>query len=302
MQLQKSTNQRFDGKTGSIEPAVKVPTAAKSIPSPAVPRLTSSLITAAGLPADKLSASIISFARFFSLPLKPELMSEIRRQAFSATDNTRTAFSLAAAAIESKGFEASPESIKEYAHVIDPDFRRQKDKDKDKPKDQQQNNEKKQIATVSITANSLKNMAFEAEKNSVIAAMNHAPCRNGRKWMVFPFDFNEDNRDYKVSLRILLATPSQPDTHMALDIVKSEQGAAEQHRQLFVLTAANDQISRLSLYLQHELSPKTQTSLKNELSKLLKIRSDHIFFKAWTEPFPFETSFAEEMPVIDEVV
>jgi hypothetical protein len=32
---------------------------------------------------DKLSASIITFARFFSLPIKPESMAAIRRQAFT---------------------------------------------------------------------------------------------------------------------------------------------------------------------------------------------------------------------------
>jgi len=40
-------------------------------------------LTATGLPSDKLSSSIISFARFFSLPLKPQMLADIRRQAFS---------------------------------------------------------------------------------------------------------------------------------------------------------------------------------------------------------------------------
>ncbi len=40
-------------------------------------------LNTSGLPADKISSSIISFARFFSLPLKPELMAAIRRQVFA---------------------------------------------------------------------------------------------------------------------------------------------------------------------------------------------------------------------------
>jgi hypothetical protein len=55
-----------NAKTAAAAPSAN---AVSKIPqSAAPPELARSL----GLPADKISASIISFAKFFSLPLKPE--------------------------------------------------------------------------------------------------------------------------------------------------------------------------------------------------------------------------------------
>jgi hypothetical protein len=97
----------------------------------------SQLLTKLGLPLDKLSASLVSFARFFSLPLDPGLLAKIRRQALqpgppapdkpagqTAPEQTldqaqslksREALSLAATAAVCKGVELSPKALKDYA-------------------------------------------------------------------------------------------------------------------------------------------------------------------------------------------
>jgi len=58
------------------------PASAAKLPVEPAPGIRTAGMTREGLPQDKLSSSIISFARFFSLPLKPQVLADIRRQAF----------------------------------------------------------------------------------------------------------------------------------------------------------------------------------------------------------------------------
>jgi hypothetical protein len=88
------------------------------------------LLVSLGLPADKLSASIVSFARFFSLPLDSSLLAKIRRQALvpqqpaSLPDGepraaaVREALSFAAAAAASKGVELGKQGLEHYAAAL----------------------------------------------------------------------------------------------------------------------------------------------------------------------------------------
>ncbi|GHV87050.1 hypothetical protein AGMMS50255_3460 [Spirochaetia bacterium] len=109
----------------------------------------SSLLTRLGLPQDKLSASIVAFARYFSLPLESALLTKVRRQSLGAnTGNavpakpsageqagasaalsfkTREALSLAAIVAADKGVELRPDSLVDYSLAIDPDKRRSGD-------------------------------------------------------------------------------------------------------------------------------------------------------------------------------
>ena len=140
------------------------PQSAKSSSTAAsnTPRSVASLSAALGLPQDKLSSSIISFARFFSLPLKPQLLTNLRRFALAppsqnvnpssftanasaakptlananaagdtnaslTAEKTRQAISFSAAAAESKGVELTPKGLESYAEAVDPESRRQGD-------------------------------------------------------------------------------------------------------------------------------------------------------------------------------
>jgi hypothetical protein len=85
-----------------------------------------------GLPWDKLSASIVSFARYFSLPLNPGFLAKIRRESlFSAPEKSgpakealspalspKSAAALAAAASAAKGVELSPQGLEKYARFL----------------------------------------------------------------------------------------------------------------------------------------------------------------------------------------
>ena len=293
----------------------------------AVARSVSSLISAAGLPADKLSASIISFARFFSLPLKPEILKHIRQQAFTmrpnaqssdpASDNSapeartvlrnRDALSLAASAAEGKGVELQPKGLEAYAKALDPESRQDHEQDgrhgRRKKNDNDNAPETSSQKTAAISAGSLEKTALEtAGKNPLLAILNRLPGKDGKRWIVLPFDFCDNGREFKVSLRILLETNKTASRAacMALDIaIRSiiESGGTEKRR-LFVLEPAN----RLSVYIQPEIEPEKRAALVRELSALLEIAPDRIYIKAKTE-FPFEAACGDGLSgSIDEAV
>jgi len=329
------------------------------------PRSVSSLISAAGLPADKLSASIISFARFFSLPLKPEILKSIRQQTFEAAPNAslpettpaaeesepqpslttdkwadegsplepksgivfknKEALSLAAAAAEGKGVELQPKGLETYAQAVDPDWRRRDSENGGKGgRRKREDGGKEEVPlqkTAALSAADLEKMALEgAGKDPLLAILNRLPEKDGKRWVVLPFDISDNGREFKVSLRILLETGKTADRAdcMALDIaIRDVESGKNEKRQLFVLEPGH----RLSVYLQEgnlrqtadkwsdevevqpEISKKEQAELTSELSSLLGIAPERIFIKTMTEAFPFEADFGNDLlRPIDEAV
>jgi hypothetical protein len=219
------------------------------------------LITAAGLPADRLSASIVLFARFFSLPIKQETMAGIRRQAVASPTNAnqanvgqsaqgqhsasgaktvaetglvKEAVALAAAAAESKGVTFSANGLEAYAGAIAPVLRKNRDSGE---RGQQGDGEKREGAMETqgearqktgsadsgnaLSAASLKEMALGAAgKEPLVSLLNRIPGRDGKRWIVLPFDFESDGREFRLSLRILLDQDGGAG-QMALDIAES---------------------------------------------------------------------------------
>jgi hypothetical protein len=326
--------------------------ASKTLPS----ATRQAVMRSVGLPADKLSASIISFARFFSLPLKPEVLKHIRQQAFTMMPNAgssdpasddsapeartvlknREALSLAASAAEGKGVELQPKGLEAYARALDPESRQDNEhggrRGRRKKSDDDNAPEVSSQKAASISAGSLEKTALEAaEKNPLLAILNRLPGKDGKRWIVLPFDFNDNGREFKVSLRILLETGKTVTRAacMALDIairsvtanggtepqpsprgvepevrgsplepqpspkgVEPEvRGSPLEKRRLFVFEPSN----RLSIRLQPEIEPSQQTALVRELSTLLEIAPDRIFIETKTEPFPFEADCGEDL-------
>jgi len=321
LQLQKTsgnvtapeTPSKATAAQSTVAQAAKPAASAVSKIPPSVPqvRSVSSLILSAGLPQDKLSASIISFARFFSLPIKPETLKHIRQQAFTMTPNAppaaddaaeagtvfknREALSLAASAAEGKGVELHTKSLETYAQAIDPESRRHGEQGDRRGKRDKNNNDNDKDSEVSspknitISAASLEKTALEgAEKDPLLAILNRLPEKDGKRWIVLPFDFSDKGREFKASLRILLETGKTINRAacMALDIVvrNTIEDDRTEKRRLFMLEPAN----RLSVYLQPEITPARQTGLVRELSALLEIAPERIFIKTQTESFPFE--------------
>ena len=320
-----SSAQNVSSKTQAQTQAAKL---SASLP-PVSPRSISSLITAAGLPSDKLSASIVSFARFFSLPLKPELMAAIRRQAFAplpqqtqpTAENTsgasaaknREALSLAATAAESKGVELNPKGLEAFAEAVDPDWQKRQESESRRrgrrnKNENEREDEKTQSKTGAITADGLKELALEsAEKASLLAILNRLPGKNGR-WIVLPFSFSENGRDFSVSLRILLETEqfSSNAVCMALDI--AENAESSEKRWLFVMETASGSaqklsLNRLTVHIQPELPSASLPSFIRELSQALNIPVGRVSVKNRKEPFPFETGYGSDtLCAIDEAV
>jgi len=308
---------------------------------PAAARSASALIAAAGLPPDKLSAAIVSSARFFSLPLKPELMAAMRRQALApaampenaldlkAVAQNREALSLAAAAAESKGVELTAQGLEQFAEAIDPDWQKRHNPDErnrrqrhKNPDERKKENVVSKIDHFSALGNTtgdaagIKEIALEsAEKNPLLAILNKLPGKNGQRWIVLPFDFSEGGREYKVSLRILLEAVDTTLNHagcMALDIAENETG----RRWLFVVNGPNRRAaarrgvaagttaaSKLTVYLQPELSPKARTAFACILSNFMEIPPERISVENRTESFPCELGGTDDWPLaINEAV
>jgi len=328
--LQKTSASITGGKT-ALEPSVKnaaskaeAAQSAKTSVSLSAPKSASAIAAAAGLPSDKLSSAIVLFARFFSLPLKPQTLAAIRRQAFMppppqpvsensaavkeasavTTAKAREALSLAAAAAESKSVELSPKGLEAYAEAVDPEWQRRHDggerrrKRQNKSQNERVNQEKAPRKAAHITASALEKMALDsAGKDPLLAVLNKLPGKNGQRWIVLPFDFSEEKRDFRVSMRILLEDKTSRAACMVLDA--AESGETER-RWLFMLESANNRAMRLTACIQPELAPKEQRALKDELSLLLEIPHERVFVKSYGEPFPFEAGGGDNLRSIDE--
>jgi hypothetical protein len=325
IQGKSTVSQTAQVKTAGTQPIQPKSSAANSAVSS-----ISSLISSAKLPADKLSASIILFARFFSIPLKHEVLTAIRRQAFTpqstaasqnetvksaitqaellkqeTTENTgnsilaeknKLAFSLAAAAAESKGAELEAKGLELYANAIDPDMEKRRDansqnKRRNKKQDEQ-NKKDEDFNSVSINSNIIKKIALEAtEENPLLYILNRLPGRDNQRWIVLPFDINENGRNYRVSLRILPETLNHISL-MTLDIV--ETGDLEKHS-TFTLEAADGKINTLNIYIQPELSPKAKHRLERNLSALFNIPVEHVSVRDDYDSFPLESGSRNEL-------
>jgi len=278
------------------------------MPSPPTPHSLHTLIAAAGLPSDRLSASIVSFARFFSLPIKPELMAAIRQQVFAQSvpattpmaqaaapmsetapetlARIREALSLAAAAAEGKGVELSPKGLGAFAEAISPDWQKRQGSGERERRQRRQRDEGGKIS-----ADELKRQVLEsAGKDPLLAILNRLPGKDGRHWIVLPFGFDIGGREFRVSMRILLDrgnTAANQSGRMVLDIAESGE---EDRRWLFSLESANGAITRLRVYLAPELPSRVADSFAQRLSGLFGIPAERVSVKGRMDDFPCESS------------
>jgi hypothetical protein len=117
------------------------------------------VILSLGIPRDTLSVSLLSFLKYFSLPLDTESIRQIRREVLALEDTgtlkdeiqkdgapktRRETVALAAAAVRDKGLSLSVEALREYAAAIGgnerPESRRNREagaEPRDGPEDRQ---------------------------------------------------------------------------------------------------------------------------------------------------------------------
>ena len=292
---------------------------------PSLPtRPASSVISAAVLPGDKFSASIISFARFFSLPLKPALLAAIRHQvllstpAENRTENTsyaeitakiRETLSFAAAAAASKGTELNPKGLETYAAAIDPDWQEKQEICEKrgggrKQERQKKHGEQEKIIKTGGRKNQISIREFKesiiqsAENSPLLAILNRLPEKYGKRWMVFPFDFSENGKEFKVSLQILADTDNTAADCMVLDIAENTTGNMQ-----FVLNASGGVINKLTAYIQSEIPLDNIQKYIQKLALLINIPENRVIIKNYSESFPYERSCNSELiRQVDEAV
>jgi hypothetical protein len=203
------------------------------------------------LPQDKLSSSLLSFIKFFSLPLDTKLIHRLRQEALSLKPGSEDALrssACAAAAAAGKGLALSTEALAKYAAAIAGDERNGGDTggawdggmtDQDGGAETGGNGNPQGGAgedrgNDSDARRRLGRRLVEGieGRNPLLAILNKLPGKDGRRWIVLPFSFNSGGVDFRVSLRILLAetnTIPWKTECLALDVT------TEYHRWSFTL-------------------------------------------------------------------
>jgi len=316
----------------SSKSAIKDVKSANPAPVVAV-RSAASIAASFGLPADKLSNSIISFVRFFSLTLKPNVLTSIRQQAFLSPANTggspaatagtgvgsavpdeqaaaklRQALSLAAAAAESKGVELSPKGLEAFAEAVDPDWQKKRDDERKRQnREQNKHEDKKILKNESISAADLKKLANEYTGNdSITGILNRLPGKNGQRWIVLPFSFSDDGHLFGVTMRVLLDDGNKT-VKMALQLSVSNEKRENSDEMVwnFGFDFINDKIVKVFIYCKPDSI--NEKNVKSELSGILQISADNIItvnneLPENEEYFPFEADCGRLLPSIDEKV
>jgi len=314
----KVTASKMTASKANLPPENLLPVHTKH--APGMPEITSrtmaNIVNAARLPADKLSASIIMFARFFSLPLKPEILASIRQQALIPNPENpeiaakmKLTLALAAAAAADKSVEIFPRGLEAYAEAIDPEWQERQGYNGNNPNGQERKKKEKEQngpdKTGPISAAELKKTVLEnAENNPLLAIMNKLPGKNGKYWIALPFSYQENGRNFKVTLRVMLSGENPAESRKvelaAMDI--AENGENKKHW-LFAFKPKNETINNLNVYHQHKLSDLNKKKLTRKLSLSLEIPEKNILFKNYNEAFPVETTCGNDLlqPVNESV-
>ena len=263
---------------------------------------------------DQLSALINTFARFFSLPLKPELLAKIRLAAKNAQTHTgarHEALSLAATIAADKGVELSPAALEKYASTVslEPDQQEEAETPKDTQKPAAKNPD---ITSLAGDPSKLKEHILQtAEQDPLLRLLNQLPGRNGQRWLTLPFNFNGGGGEYRACLKVLLDGTAGQSTgakarQMALEVAKIDPENAADQRRLFILTpcSGRDQENGTNLRLRIcQQGDSNQKTLVSGLSERLDILPEHISIQNFINVFPLETdNDNEELFSVNEEV
>jgi hypothetical protein len=289
--------------------------------APAASRELSSLLSALKLPGGRLSASLVTVARFFSLPLDSTLLAAIRRQALAAAaadlpppaqqkpgaggrlKPSIEAFTLAAAAAADKDAPLNAAALAEYAHAIDPDSRGGNQNSSgtggqepdNKRRNQRQHNPDTLTTPQLLTPSLLREKLLDTTPhNSTLAAFNTLPGRNGQRWLVFPFTVTQGKADYRISLRILLNSPAVESRSalICLDLTEPSLGT----RRLVVVDAANGKPVRARLIVRPAVPAHRLKSLSKALAALLGLPPERVTAEHCGALFPLVPDSGEPPP------
>jgi hypothetical protein len=270
------------------------------------------------LPADDLSKNLVSFMRYFSLPLSPKLIGSLRREALSRKN--RDAAALAAAAAADKGVRLSGEALKEYAAAIAGDFDETGDKaggdenggenNGGNGENRQNNQNSGEKPQTSAERRKMENSPPDRseiqrkvtgilDKKPLLPFLNAIPGKNGRRWIVLPFSFSRDGMDFNVSMRISLAEKLEIERFTAeitLENPPAEKPEKKERRWLFILDKPETAEARAVLSAPPD---KAGRNLTREFAKAMNLEPDRIFLK---DQCSFADSRDELLRFIDKEV
>jgi hypothetical protein len=255
-------------------------------PRQAPAELFRDLALSLNLSGDALDASLLSLAKFFSLPLDTKLLLRLRQQALSLAPAPREegrdqpaplrAAAFAAAAAAGKGVVLSPEALGSYAAALAPD-----DRDREAPTDPADGEGRDGAETPGDEAGGAPGFsAPQGEDGGLFAEriegrlpllgiLNRIPGRDGRRWISLPFSFRSEGVDFRVSLRLVLAdTNGIPwkAERMALDVTTGRR------RWSFMLenagAGAGKAFARAVFGAQPPLTARAERSLRKLLGSL----------------------------------
>jgi hypothetical protein len=207
-----------------------------------------------------------------------------------AAAQSRIALVLAGA--DSKGIVLNNEGLQTYSAAIDPDAhqeRQSKERKKQKRDDDQDEHK-----TALLSADKIRQPALESlVDNPLLNMLNSLPDANSRRWIVLPFEYYENGKYLKVSLRFFLEQDRKTVKQMVLDIAESE------NRWVFII---NNEF-KLTLYIEPYLSDARLQTLETELSRGLSINYESVKVKNMTVDFPFESGSEDTLPLsVNEAV
>jgi hypothetical protein len=247
------------------------------------------LVLSLGLPRDGLSSSLLSLAKFFSLPLDTKLILRLRQQALSlAPLPAKTApeggpekpdpplaaplryAALAAAAAAGKAVTLSPEALGRYAAAL-----AAHDRDDDAPEgdpgteakaDREDPEGDGGVPRFLEPHGGVDFTEKIEERIPLLGVLNRIPGKNGRRWITLPFAFDSGGIECKVSLRILLADANGipwKAERMALDV------RTPQRRWSFMLENGGDRtFAGVAFSVQPPLKKQAEQGLRELLGSI----------------------------------
>jgi hypothetical protein len=229
-----------------------------------------------GLAPDPLSAALLAFGRYFSLPLEPDLFLKLRQNVLFLMENRslkasssrtfRDAAALAAAAAADKGVELSPEALENYADAIDPGD--SQPEGRGSPEGRGDERRRGAQEEEPLEPENIREKAGEIEADKpFLRILNQIPGKNGRRWLVFPLVFFPGGVEFRVSIRILLKENplfDQRVERLAVDV------SSEDRRWLFILDKAGTPQARIDISIDPPPEKARFAALEGEIRGILK--------------------------------
>ena len=233
-----------------------------------------SLLSSLKMPPDNLSRVIITFARFFSLPLEPKLLNSLRREALGPKIINREAAAMAAAVAADKGIKLGEKAFIEYSNALEgfvKNFSREQldefavyrrlydpaeqesnqqqggghntgagNPDGQEPKHQEtgsQEQKKKQDSGMNkaVSPEIIQQQIIEILKKwPLLDLINRIPGKNGR-WIILPFSFIKENLEISVSLNLYISSSLHSGSmFMDLKVNSIDQKKPIRHWQIII--------------------------------------------------------------------